>query len=327
MGKPEERLGDSLDGFDPDPEPAARSRRTSPTRSPARTGCSARRPPGCSTTSTPTGAPATSRSRSPPGWRCSPARRTSATSRRASRRRSSARSATPTASAGRSSTRARPRPGPVADGGPDVEHRWIGSGWTVFNNKGLPVRSYEPFFTATPGFEFARAQSASARSCSTTRSAASWPPCIPDDSYDKTVFDPWHTDTWDVNDTVLLDPREDPDVAGYAGRYLAVLGEQPGGWATWYAQRIGGAPRPGRSSAPPSRRVPHAGTPARAWLDTLGRTFLTVAHNRVPAATGAWPTSSAGPAACWTSRATSTRCGTRSAARSCATATRCSPRR
>ena len=107
----------------------------------------------------------------------------------------------------------------------------------------------------------------------------------PDDSYDKTVFDPWHQDTWDGNDTVLLDPRDDPDVAGYAGRYLAVLGERPGGWATWYAQRIGGALGPAEQRAA-EQTAPHAGTPARAWLDTLGRTFLTVAHNRVPAEDG-----------------------------------------
>ncbi|HJS23972.1 MAG TPA: SpvB/TcaC N-terminal domain-containing protein, partial [Pyrinomonadaceae bacterium] len=36
----------------------------------------------------------------------------------------------------------------------DVSPRWVGSGWTVFNNKGKPVRQYEPFFTDTHGFEF-----------------------------------------------------------------------------------------------------------------------------------------------------------------------------
>ena len=51
--------------------------------------------------------------------------------------------------------------GPVSDDGPDVQHRWIGSGWTVFNNKGNPVRRYEPFFSAAPGFEFARAKGVS----------------------------------------------------------------------------------------------------------------------------------------------------------------------
>ena len=38
-------------------------------------------------------------------------------------------------------------PGPVVDAGPVVNPRWVGSGWTIFNNKGKPVRQYEPFFT------------------------------------------------------------------------------------------------------------------------------------------------------------------------------------
>jgi hypothetical protein len=63
-------------------------------------------------------------------------------------------------------------PGPVprrdADGsivlGPDgrpettdvaVTPRWTGSGWTIFDNKGRPVRQYEPFFTDISRFEFA----------------------------------------------------------------------------------------------------------------------------------------------------------------------------
>jgi RHS repeat-associated protein len=149
----------------------------------------------------------------------------------------------------------------------------------VFNNKGLPVRQYEPFFTATPEFEFARAEGVSAvlfydppgRVVATLN---------PDASYAKTTFDSWHQDVWDAADTVLLDPRKDPDVRGYAGRYLAVLAAQPGGWATWYARRIDG--ELGRAALRGAEQTAaHAGTPTRSWLDTLGRTFLTVAHNRV----------------------------------------------
>jgi len=31
----------------------------------------------------------------------------------------------------------------------------VASGWTIVNNKGLPVRQYEPFFTRTHRFEAA----------------------------------------------------------------------------------------------------------------------------------------------------------------------------
>ena len=169
--------------------------------------------------------------------------------------------------------------GPVTKGAPDIERRWIGSGWTVFNNKGQPVRRYEPFFTTTPGFEFARAEGVSAvlfydpaqRVLATLN---------PDSSYAKTTFDPWYQNSWDAADTVLLDPRNDPDVRGYVGRYLAALSEQPGGWATWYARRVDGAL--GQSAQLAAKQTAtHADTPTRSWLDTLGRTFLTVTHNRV----------------------------------------------
>ena len=45
-------------------------------------------------------------------------------------------------------------PGPLTAGGPAVPTRWLGSGWTIYNNKGAPVRQYEPFFTASSAFEF-----------------------------------------------------------------------------------------------------------------------------------------------------------------------------
>ncbi|PYP93667.1 MAG: toxin, partial [Candidatus Angelobacter sp. Gp1-AA117] len=43
-----------------------------------------------------------------------------------------------------------------AEPGADGKARWVGSGWTVFNNKGKPVRKYEPFFSPTHRFEFTK---------------------------------------------------------------------------------------------------------------------------------------------------------------------------
>jgi hypothetical protein len=54
-------------------------------------------------------------------------------------------------------TRFQAEPGPmdVDDAqAPIVSPRWVGSAWTIFNNKGKPVRQYEPFFSATHEFEF-----------------------------------------------------------------------------------------------------------------------------------------------------------------------------
>ncbi|HEU4478511.1 MAG TPA: toxin TcdB middle/N-terminal domain-containing protein, partial [Pyrinomonadaceae bacterium] len=53
-------------------------------------------------------------------------------------------------------TKVQAEAGPLAEGEPDVDQRWVGSGWTIFNNKGKPVKQYEPFFSATHQFEFAR---------------------------------------------------------------------------------------------------------------------------------------------------------------------------
>ncbi len=283
MGKPEEHLGDWLDGFDPDPEPAAVAAYfTNPF-------ADAHDLLGQATTRVLYDLEAYWRTRhesqpQPTGVAIL-ARETHVSDLAPGQRTKIQRSFGYSDGFGRVVQRkGQAAPGPVTAGGPEIEYRWIGSGWTVFNNKGLPVRKYEPFFTPTPGFEFARAIGVSpvlfydpvGRVVATLR---------PDDSYDKTLFEPWHVDTWDGNDTVLLDPRNDPDVAAYAGRYLAALSEQPGGWATWYEQRIGGALGPAAQRAA-EQTVPHADTPARAWLDTLGRTFLTVAHNRVPTEDG-----------------------------------------
>ena len=174
-------------------------------------------------------------------------------------------------------------PGPLFAGGPELERRWIASGWTVFNNKGKAVRTYEPFFTATPGFEFAIMVGVSP--------VVFYDPAqrvvatiTPDGGYGKTTFDPWHNDVHDTSDTVLLDPREDPDIAPFVGRYLAGLSEQPGGWATWYARRVGGELGRAAQRAAEQTARHAAGTPTRSWFDALGRTFLVVEHNRVSAA-------------------------------------------
>jgi RHS repeat-associated protein len=152
--------------------------------------------------------------------------------------------------------------------------RWVGSGWTVFNNKGKPVRQYEAFFSDTHRFELARMSGVSSvvfydpaeRVVATLR---------PDHTYEKVLFDPWEQTTWDGNDTVLADPRTDPDVAGYVAGYFRA---QPATWQTWYQQRIDGFLGT-QEQAAARKTADHANTPATAYFDTLGRQFLSVAHN------------------------------------------------
>jgi len=174
-----------------------------------------------------------------------------------------------------------------ADGQPvmtpnDVSPRWVGSGWTVFNNKGKPVRQYEPFFTDTHRFELDVRIGVSPvlfydpaeRVIATLH---------PNHTYEKVVFDPWQQTTYDVNDTCAArkvqtgDPRTDPDIGGYVEEYFMT---QLATWQTWHAQRIGNALGTDERNAA-ERAAAHADTPTTAHFDALGRPFLTVARNRV----------------------------------------------
>ena len=278
MGKPEERLGDSLDGFDPDPAASAVAACFADPFALAHDLL------GKATTRVLYDLDAYRRSddlrRPAPAGVAVLARETHDSDLAAGERTKIQRSFGYFDGFGREiQQKHQAAPGPVDQDGPAVEHRWAGSGWTVYNNKNQPVRHYEPFFTASPGFEFARAVGISAvlfydpsgRVIATLH---------PDHSYAKTVFGPWSQATWDANDTTLLDPREDPDVRPYVHRYLTALSREPGGWATWYNERIDGQLGPARQQVA-RQTATHAGTPEVAWLDSPGRTFLTIAHNRV----------------------------------------------
>jgi len=170
-----------------------------------------------------------------------------------------------------------------ADGQPvltlnGVSPRWVCSGWTVFNNKGKPVRQYEPFFTDTHRFEFDVRIGVSPvlfydpveRLVATLH---------PNHSWGKVVFDPWQQATYDANDTVLnaddtTDPKSDADVKGYFSR-LPDADYLP----TWYEQRIQ-LPASDSERVAADKTAIHRQTPAIAYLDTLGRIFLTIAANR-----------------------------------------------
>lgn len=178
----------------------------------------------------------------------------------------------------------RVEPGSVIAGGPIVSPRWVASGWVINNNKGKPVRQYEPFFSAGHGFEFASLVGVSpvlfydpvGRVVATLH---------PNATYEKSVFDGWQQAVWDVNDTVLLDPRTDPDVVTYTAAYFADPAQV--GWQTWRAQRQGGG-LGSIEQASAAKAAAHAGTPTAIHLDALGRPFLTIVDNGPdPAAPGA----------------------------------------
>ncbi|MFZ0594325.1 MAG: SpvB/TcaC N-terminal domain-containing protein, partial [Bryobacteraceae bacterium] len=157
--------------------------------------------------------------------------------------------------------------GPLIPGGPVVASRWIGSGWTIWNNKGNPVRKYEPFYADSPDFSFGAAVGVS--------STLFYDPAgrvvatlHPDHTWEKVIFDPWRQDSWDANDTVLIpDPSADTD----AGSFFLRL-PQADYLPTWYAQR--------EAQDAAQKAAVHANTPSTVHFDSLGRAFLTFVFNR-----------------------------------------------
>ena len=170
--------------------------------------------------------------------------------------------------------------------------RWVGSGRTVFNNKGKPVRKYEPFFSATHLYKPERDMTDTGVSPvlfydPLDRVIAT---LHPNHTYEKVIFDPWQQTTYDVNDTCAPgpvhppkdprltqtgDPRTDPDIAGFVEAYFKT---QPAAWQTWHQQRSTGQMGNAEQEAA-QKAAQHADTPTIAHFDVLGRPFLTLADN------------------------------------------------
>lgn len=139
--------------------------------------------------------------------------------------------------------------------------RWVGSGRTVLNNKGNPIKQYEPYFSVTPAYEEAAELVASGVSLVMFYDAASRliKTEFPNGTFSKVIFDSWKEFHFDVNDTVK-DSR-------------------------WYTERIAlAASNPEKEAA--LKTELHYNTPACVILDTLGRPALGIDHNRFEDADG-----------------------------------------
>lgn len=154
--------------------------------------------------------------------------------------------------------------------------RWVGKGRTVYNNKGNPVKQYEPFFSSTHLYE----PEAEMTDTGVTpilfydpaqRVVAT---LHPNHNYEKMVFDPWRQESWDVNDTVAQsDPKADSDVGEFF-QHLSIADYLP----TWYEQRRNGQ-KGSDEKAAADKAAAHAATPTVVYFDTLGRTVITIADN------------------------------------------------
>ncbi len=179
---------------------------------------------------------------------------------------------------------------PVMSDG-EVSPRWVGSGWTLFNNKGKPVRQFEPFFSDTHKLDHDVRIGVSpwlfydpvGRVVATLH---------PNHTWEKVVFDPWQQTTSDVNDTVTTIPSADDDVKGFflnpdktprlpVGEYQPTWHElrTDPAYAAEFAVRYPNADDRAHETVAATKAVDHANTPTIAHFDALGRPFLTIADN------------------------------------------------
>jgi RHS repeat-associated protein len=171
-------------------------------------------------------------------------------------------------------TRSQAEPGPLDLADPnasEVSPRWVASGATIYNNKGKPVRQYEPFFSAVPQFGIERWGVSTILFYDPVERVIAT--LHPNHTWEKDVFDPWSQLTYDVNDTATFEPELDADVGGFLKR-LPRSDYLP----TWYQQRIDGALGPHEQSAA-RQAARDADTPAQTHFDVLGRVFLSIADN------------------------------------------------
>lgn len=133
--------------------------------------------------------------------------------------------------------------------------RWVGNGRTVLNNKGNPIKQYEPYFSVSPVHENAAGLAETGVTPILYYDAAGRviKTELPNGTFAKVVFDAWKQYSYDTNDTV----KE----------------------SNWYAERINLADNNPEKKAALKAAV-HYNTPSCIILDTLGRPAVGIDHNR-----------------------------------------------
>lgn len=145
-----------------------------------------------------------------------------------------------------------------------VQLRWLGSGRDVLNNKGKPVKAYEPYFSITPRFESHRELVESGVSPVTTYDPVGRVVRVdyPDGTILRKDHASWRSALWDRNDTVL-------ESAWYDRRAHRRID----------AELIAAGKDPVREAEAATRSAQHAATPETSYFDALGRPILQVQHN------------------------------------------------
>lgn len=146
----------------------------------------------------------------------------------------------------------------------DTVLRWIANGKTLLNNKGKPVKQYEPYFSQreittgelVPDHRFEEPQEVGVTPIIYYDSAGRvLRTDAPDGSYSRAEYSAWHVKSYDQNDTVLEDANQ------------------------WFQRMSVGTTEQRRAA---DMAAKHAKTPASIFLDSLGREVIAIAHNRTP---------------------------------------------
>ncbi|MFT3771558.1 MAG: SpvB/TcaC N-terminal domain-containing protein [Minicystis sp.] len=136
-----------------------------------------------------------------------------------------------------------------------TDPRWVGTGRTVFDNKGNPVKRYEPFFTDSHEYE----DEAELVEQGVTP-ILHYDPLgrliqtdLPNGTFSKVAVDPWKKTRFDPNDTVAE--------------------------SAWYAERSTLDPDEDAEKRAADKAYAHRDTPSIVHLDALGRPFQTIEDN------------------------------------------------
>jgi RHS repeat-associated protein len=145
--------------------------------------------------------------------------------------------------------------------------RWIGNGRVILNNKGNPVKEYEPYFSTKHLFEDQKElvetgvtpityYDALGRAIRTE---------LPDGTLTRVEFDSWKQIIYDQNDTI-----SDPQCTWYQNRFNRSID----------AELIASGKDPVKEKQAAEKAAKHKKTPATQHFDCLGHPTLSIDHNR-----------------------------------------------
>ena len=143
--------------------------------------------------------------------------------------------------------------------------RWIGNGRTVLNNKGNPVKQYEPYFSTTHKYEDLKELVETG-----VTPVIYYDPLgrvfkteFPDKTIARIEFDSWTQRVFDQNDTILESSWHNERVNRLIDAELTAQGKDPA-----------------KEKLSAEKAEKHADTPTILHTDTLGRPVLQIEHNK-----------------------------------------------